>query len=77
VRAPTGRTPVIFSSVSAARCIRSLLGLVGQHGVELVDPAVDADLVAFGDHLALLVRMEQGGDRRHVERAGTSYFFSS
>ena len=29
---------------------------------------MDADLVPLGDHLALLVGMEQGGDRRHVER---------
>src|SRR5437588_7158268 len=33
-----------------------------------MDPAMDADLVAFGDHLALFVGMEQGGHRRHVER---------
>ena len=33
-----------------------------------MDPAVDADLVSLLDHPALLVRVEQGGDRRHVER---------
>ena len=33
-----------------------------------MDPAVDADLVALGDDAALLVRVDQRGDRRHVER---------
>jgi hypothetical protein len=41
--------------------------LVGEHGIELVDPAVDADLVPLGDHLALFVRVEQGDHRRHIE----------
>jgi hypothetical protein len=30
-----------------------------------VDPAVDADLVAFGDHAPLLIGMEQCHDGRH------------
>src|SRR5262249_52573125 len=38
-----------------------------QHRVALVDPAVDADLVAFGDDAALLVGIEEGDHRRHVE----------
>ena len=38
-----------------------------QHRVALVDPAVDADLVAFGDDAALLVGIEQRGHGRHEE----------
>src|SRR5262249_47275000 len=33
----------------------------------LVDPAVDADLMALGDDPALLVGMQQSHDRRNVE----------
>ena len=40
---------------------------LGQDRVALVDPAVDADLVALGDHAALLVGMEHGRDGRHIE----------
>ena len=43
------------------------LRVVGQHRVELVDPAVDADLVPFGHHAALLVGVDEGRDGGHVE----------
>ena len=38
-----------------------------QHRVALVDPAVDADLVAFGHDAALLVGIQERGHGRHVE----------
>src|SRR3989442_763965 len=44
------------------------LGVARQLGVALVDPAVDADLVAFGDDAALLVGIEEGSHRRDEER---------
>ena len=46
------------------------LGGLGQDRIALVDPAVDADLVALGRDAALLVGMEHGRDRRHVEGRG-------
>src|SRR4051794_21682705 len=36
-----------------------------QLGVALVDPAMDANLVALGDQAALLLRIKERGDRRH------------
>ena len=48
VRMPTGRWPEIFSSMSAERICRSRSDGLGQDRVALVDPAVDADLVALG-----------------------------
>ena len=42
-------------------------GVVGQHRIQLVDPAVNADLMTFRHHTALLVLVQQGCDRRHVE----------
>ena len=64
---PTGRMPVMFSSVSAERSIRSRSASSGSTELQLVDPAVDADLVALGDHAPLLVGMEQRRHGRHVE----------
>ena len=43
------------------------LGFQRQHRVALVDPAVDADLVAFGHHAALLVGIQQRGHGGHEE----------
>src|SRR5271154_2540349 len=51
------------------------LGLVRENGVQFVNPAVDADLVAFGDNPALLVRVEQRGHRRHVKAGLDPVFF--
>src|SRR6266404_8598670 len=34
-----------------------------------MDPAMDTDFMALCHHPALLVRMQEGGDRRHVKRA--------
>ncbi len=44
-----------------------LLGLIGKHRVQFVDPRMDADLVAFGDDAPLLVRIEQRTHGRHIE----------
>src|SRR4051812_39950578 len=38
-----------------------------QMRIALVDPAVDADLVAFGNDAALLIRIEERGDGGHEE----------
>ena len=78
VRMPTGRLPVIFSSVSADAQHQVALGLVRQHGVELVDPAMDADLVALGDD-ARAARRDGAARRRPARRsvAVTSCFSSS
>ena len=66
---PTGRTPAIrFERVRRSRSMRSRSASYRQRRVELVDPAVDADLVAFGSDAALLVGVEEGGDGRDVER---------
>src|SRR5439155_11375622 len=46
-----------------------------QLGVALVDPAVDADLVAFGGDAALLVGIEQRSDRRHEKTGSDIKFF--
>src|SRR3982075_1461930 len=43
------------------------LGRERQNGVELVNPAMDADLVAFVDQGALLLGIEHRGDCGHVE----------
>ena len=45
----------------------SLVGL-GQARVDLVNPAVQSDLVAVGNHPALFVGMQQRRDGRHEER---------
>ena len=74
VRMPTGRWPETFSSMSAERICRSRSVLLGQDRVALVDPAVDADLVAIGGDAALLVGMEHGRDGRHVEGRGDRVF---
>src|SRR5262245_33615167 len=42
---------------------------LGQHRIALVDPAMDSDLVTFGDYAALLVGIEHRRDGRH-EKAG-------
>lgn len=48
------------------------LYILGQGGVQLVDPAVEPDLVSLGDELALLFRMKQGSDCRNEKgRAST------
>ena len=41
--------------------------LLGQHGIELVNPAMQSDLVPFGDDAPLFVRVEQRGDGGHEE----------
>ena len=66
---PTGRTPAIRSSVSDDRFCSSRSAAARQGAVPLVDPAVDADLVACPHHPALLVGV-QGGDHRRDEEGG-------
>ena len=59
----------LLQHVGRAHLQVALRGL-GQDRVALVDPAVDADLVAVGGDAALLVGMQHGRDRRHVEGRG-------
>jgi hypothetical protein len=46
------------------------LGLVVQYRVQLVDPPVDPQLVTLADDTPLLVGVDEGRHRRHVERGG-------
>ena len=63
-RAPAGD---LLQHVGRAH-LQVALRRLGQDRVALVDPAMDADLVALGHHAALLVGIEHGRDGRHVER---------
>ena len=67
VRMPTGSRPEIFASVSRGTERQIALRLARQGGVRLVDPGMDADLVAVIGQRAHLFRMQQRGDGRIEE----------
>ncbi len=56
----------LFQGIRGAH-LQLALGFLRQFGIALVDPAVDADLVALGGDAPLLVRIEKRGHRRHEE----------